>query len=642
MRKGFTLSLTVLALLLTASAFAFGPKISAVPDVYITEKTESSSQTDQPSLIFRYSDALVLADYVTPSTGNTYDTVNWAYAIRWANYNGGFDVGTGSLTISWLTAPYVHYQIGDLTYSVPELAKSDPDWGVSQAWADDINQADGTPGNIVGESVADAGSLTFRNIRLNPLPGDTGIPSASPDTQNPQLPAGVLDLQEATLFIYDGVSAPATDEILLVTLMSNSSVPADTLSGGGPIYELVEAVTNTSQIYNGTVSGWFSVGAGYAPNQIDLSLTTGIPTGIGNRNNGEFWAQFAATNSPAYPFAAAVFNTITVPPGADSLRLDIDGDYVYRMQAQFASTNASRTNNPGMRVDIESRGGVGEAFGEFSQYNTVTTPTDAPKYQHGPVAGSPAVLKAFLWPRGDGTAEHLIAVWDIATNVQGSITVNNIVVERFEQSKLGTGTVLYDAGTGAASGFAVNPAFAVGTYGFAAAPLKQDTLPWPTINASTSPALTAAGTRNDLNITGTASAVRNNGGVGTWVGSNQFTSSADPKLVIVKAEVRTTSAETAKIPPFYLSVQEGDGNTRHGYMLDRKIKAGVKQNEATDLTNAATPVYLVFESLPSEAYGIEFYSVLIPDQDDNDTPYAGNLTIDRITVTEYDLPTERP
>jgi hypothetical protein len=308
------------------------------------------------------------------------------------------------------------------------------------------------------------------------------------------------------------------------------------------------------------------------------------------------------------------------------------------MKGTVASTNTVAVNNPGVRLSITGLSAVGEGFGEFTQEATAS----AAIYKHGPVSGTPATLKAFFWPQGDGYTDLLVAIWDIYDNVQGSITVSNVEIESFEAAKLEGANELVDMGTGAASQFAVDAitgfdSNATNKFFFAKAPLGTGAIP----SASADPDPTAPGSRNVLSVTGTANTNITQGGVAEWLGVNNFTTSADPKLVVAKFMASTTSGESVKIPEMHLAIQEQLGNMRQGGFVLRKIQGGVKKNEAYDLTTVAAPVRLVIESLPSQKYGLEFFSILTVDTDDSNNIYQGNLTIERATVTEYNLPEER-
>jgi len=643
MRKGITLTLTTLVVALSAFAFAMGPKINPLPDVYITEKTtefnvaSSAYEIDQPAYMFRYSDALTLADYVTPSTGNTPATMSWAYALVSASLSGALD-------FTWMSGSTVVYQIGDIPASAPAMKRDAAGWGSSQAWADDINGVDANPANIVSQNLADAGSLTFQNIRLNPLPG---LNPVDPPTQNPDrtdLPAGILDIQEATLFVFDGTTLPASDEMLLVTLLSNTEIPTDQcLSAAGPVYQLEKALTDTSVRYSATQSGWLAFGSGYAANIMQNSNLggTGSPLTYGLTNTGSFYASFSAVNNTTYPYAVAAIETVSVAGSTQPDQgINVTGDRVYRIKGTVASSNTVAANNPGVRLSITGLSSVGEGWGEFTQEPAASAAT----YKHGPVSGTPATLKGFFWPQGDGYCDILVAIWDTYDNVQGTITVSNVEIESFEAAKLEGANVLVDMGTGAASQFNVS-AYAIGfdptannRFYYAAAPLAAGA---PAPPCSADPVPTAVGTRNVLSLTGTASTNIAYGGVGEWLGVNNFTTSADPKLVVAQFMASTTSGEMVKIPEMHVAIQEQLGNLRQGGFVLRKIQGGVKKNEAYDLTTTAQAVRLVTESLPSQAYGLEFFSILTVDTDDSNNIFTGNLQVERITVTEYNLPTER-
>jgi len=424
---------------------------------------------------------------------------------------------------------------------------------------------------------------------------------------------------------------------------SPSPSPTPTVTPA-PQYELTKSLSNTSVNANLTTSqsGWFAFGSGYAGNIMQNSNLNGAgsPLSYGYNNTGSFYANFSAINNSTYPYAVAAMQTITFAGSTQPDQgINVAAGRLYRMKGTVTSSNTNPANNPGIRLAITGRSSVGEGFAEFTQQGA----SNAATYKHGPSSGLPATLKAFFWPQGAGYCDLLVAIWDTYDNVQGSLTVSNIEIESFDTSKLTGTTLLADMGTGAASQFAVDAisgfnSSATNKFYFAKAALASGgTAP----TASADPDPTGPANRSTLSITGTANTDITKGGVAEWLGVNNFTTAAVPKLIVSQFMARTTSGENIKIPTLHLAVQEQSGNMRQGGFLDRKIQGGVKKNDAFDLTSVAAPVRLAIESLPSQQYGLEFFSLLTVDADDNNAIFSGNLTIDRITVTQYDLPQER-
>lgn len=359
MRKGFTLTLTTLAVaLLTTSVYAYGPTVGAIPDVWITEK-DAVGTLDTPQYIFRYSDAIVLADYVTPGVetgnGSTSATLEWTWALRYATFDGGFSYVTGATTYNWLDGTDVHYSITgeDATDVLPNK----PTFDVSgnsfspSTWVSEVN------GWSNKANLADSGALTFQNIRLNPT--EAGNPSPTADTDNPQLPSGVLDLQEATIFVTDGATTPGFDMVNLITLMSDATTDRDLLSGGGPVYEMVEDYRTSTPTADWPITN------------VGLSVTHGVTfdaqyvvTSVGNNQSGTFTATFPVVNNkgpnaatdPYFPAVLFVKSGVTV-----------SADKVYRITSRVSSSNTSAAANPSVRVDLNGRTSVGEGFGELSR-----------------------------------------------------------------------------------------------------------------------------------------------------------------------------------------------------------------------------------------------------------------------------------
>jgi hypothetical protein len=588
---------------MTTSVYAYGPTVGGIPDVWITEKTAAGTM-DDPQYIFRYSDAIVLADYVTPGVetgnGSTSATLEWAWALRYSTFDGGFSFVTGATTVNWLDSTDVHYSmVGE---DATDVQPNQPTFDVSgdsfapSTWVSEVN------GWTNKANLADSGALTFQNIRLNPT--IAGNPSPEADATNPQLPTGVLDLQEATIFVTDGATTPGFDMVQLITLMSDATTDRDLLSGGGPVYDIVEDYrTSTPDAEWSLINTGLAVAAGVDFNRGATAAT--------NNQTGTFMATFPLVNnkgtSATDPFFPAVLFTKS--------GVSVTKDKIYRISARVQSSNTDPAVNPSVRIDLNGRTSVGEGFGELSSKPTTTS---------SPVAGSPVTVKGFLWPSADGTVESYVVMWDTTDTVGGTLTMDNMVVESFDPSKFSGASVLYDAGTHADAG--------IDTSTFVGAKLAFLGSTEPTGTASQTP---ATGLAQSLSLTGQSGAAD---GVIIWADYNGLFSTpafTGDKLLVVKAMVLTTSGETARVPDFHMAVTNVDGNERSGMLIDRFFVDSVKQNDDADVTTTARPYYVISEAIPSTDYQLEMYALVSAD-DATD----GNLTIERVTATLYDPPAE--
>lgn len=610
MRKGFTLTLTTLAVaLMTASVYAYGPTVGGIPDVWITEN-DAAGVLDGPQYMFRYSDAIVLADYVTPGVqegnGSSSTTLEWTWALKYSTFDGGFSIVTGAA--GWLDGTDVHYSIeGE---DATDVASNKPTFDIDgnsfspSTWVAEVNTWSGKA------NLADSGALTFRNIRLNGSI-DTGNPSPTADTSNPQLPSGVLDLQEATIFVTDGATTPGFDMVQLITLMSGPLADRDRVSGGGPSYSIVEdyrtstpssewTLINIGLNVSGTVDG--AAGATSAVNNQAGTLTATFPTVNTKGSN---------PSDPLFP--AVLFQKSGVA---------VTSSNIYRITARVASSNTDKTLNPSVRADLNGRTTVGEGFGEVSANPAAASVTTAP------VSGSPVYVKGFLWPAANGSVQSFIVMWDTTDLVGGTLTLDNMLVEAFDPTALVGGTVLYDVGTEDGT---------PGISGFSNGAIQFLGTTAPNITFVQSP---ASGDADYLQITGVSGV----DGAGFWAdfdGNFATPAFTGKKLVIVKAMVRTTSAETADVPDFHMAVNNiatvsplVRGNERAGVLVNREFSGATKTNDDSDVTTTARPYYVIFEAKPSTTYGLELYGLV------TGAGINGNLIIDRLTATMYELPVE--
>jgi hypothetical protein len=597
MRKGFTLTLTTLAVaILATSVYALGPTVGAIPDVWITEKNAAGA-ADGPQYMFRYSGAFLLWDYVTPGVstgdGSSSTTLFWAWALRQSNGTDGFG--------PYLSGAGVHYGIFDS--ALADVQSDTPTFSVSGAsfapasWVADVNGWAGKP------SLADTGSLTFRNIRLNPTITFTNA-SPTSDSTNAQLPAGLLDCQEATIFVTDGATTPGFDMVNLVTLLSTATVDHDLLSAGGPSYAVTEDYRTSTSAFNGVINFGFTVAG-------SLDAARGA-TSATNNGTGTFAVTFPLVNnkgtSTTDPFFPAVLFT------RDGVA--VTASNIYRSSARVSSSNTSAVVNPSVRVDLNGRTTIGEGFGELS------SETAAGSISRSPLSGSPQVLKGFLKPVADGTVQAFDVLWDTTDTQGGTLSMDQMLIESFDSASLTGANVIYDQGTGAATGIDTSLALA--------APIAFLGTTLPTITIAQTPATGAA---QSISFTGSSGV----DGVGVWLdtgGTFTTAAAAGAKLVVVQAMVRTTSSETAHVPDFHMAVNKTGKNERAGLLINRTFSGATKTNDNADVTSTARPYCVVFEADPSSSYDVSMYAIV------TGAGISGNLTVERLTATEYDLPTE--
>jgi len=584
MRKGYTLILsTIAASLLAVSAMAMGPTISGVPDVYITQNTTNEAVPDiaADANMFRFSDALSLWDYVTTGSmdANAPEDIYWAYAIKAADY------ATLEATGSYLTGADVHYKVGTIDPIAPASTEG------SAAWTAEINAA-------ATQSLADADPLTFRNVRLSPLPDAVPYPAAAKDPAT--LPDPVLDFQEASLFVTDGASTPTKDTVFLVTL--DGGADALSMAGpSGPTWTTEKTYANLSETAN-SAPVWDSfkydvLDGNTAPGGITQSKTT-------TRLNTT--ASVAQTTPGPYGQWG--------PPVANEYTIDAAGAAkLWRFKVNMGSSNASTATNPMIRISLNGRTqGPGEGGREFAKNSGTGAETN------GPTSAATKVFSTYLWPAAAGNFAPVFLVYDDDATRGGTIFVEaNLALQSVPKADLTGGTVVVDQGQGAATGFvsgtgngqwsASSSSFA-GIVGYTGA---------PTYTSSFSSSLMTVG------VSGTAAAGQ--GGLVKYGSSNLFTAQAD-KLYMVKARV-AASTNTGAIPDLRVFLSAGNATCYH--LQGRNLTAG------SGPTTTPKDFVCVFETTAQNAglWSVGMEAIIDPGQ-------AGNLQISRVTVEEYPLPTE--
>lgn len=188
MHKGFTkTTLSLLgAALLSSSAFAVGPSIDAIPDVFITDKTKDSLEIDSGNLstgltnIYRYTDAIRLSDYVDPGDA-TEDQLKWLFVEQ---EGSDFDLnGTGAAIVT------------------PSTITINGDSG--EAAAPDQATVIGS-GNAIGTVGSAADDLDFRNVALTP---DLNVSGTAP--------TGLNGVDRAVITLFGGIDDDSTNELLV-------------------------------------------------------------------------------------------------------------------------------------------------------------------------------------------------------------------------------------------------------------------------------------------------------------------------------------------------------------------------------------------------------------------------------------------
>lgn len=588
MRKGFVLTLTALVTALWAtSAFALGPTVSAVPDVYIGP--EGYDTQVEPSVnMFRYTDALVLWDYVTPGVdegnGSTSDTLYWSYAVKKADFDGG----TGSFLDPTLAASdpdSIHYSIvqgNDVTANVFQ-ASVDPE---AAGWVADVNgEINGLGAGLPDYGMDVAGALTFRNIRLSPPPDQNyAAPTADPDA-----PAGYLDVQEATIYVSDGTTTPGYATMLMVTMPSGK----DVLSGG-PVFELVGDYSASSA----ALSDSFllkAVAGGHVNGQAQVG-TAVTDASVANNGTGTITLTTPVTNNPSNRYYYVYYGL----PGTDAAA-SMEAGYLYRLSADI--TVPDRATAPSVLLFLNGRS-TGPGLG-FAQW--IAGGTDGP-------TASAANFAAYLWPAAAGAAPAQIASIDTNSSVGGTMTVTNVKLHKLDVSELGEGTELLSQATFSRDD-ADNTA---GKYNTAS--IKYGDATQPTI--SFAPANGATGAE-ELVINGATGTTVNPAGYGQFNSSALFTASAGA-MVVVEASVSSSSAADAVIPHMWLDI--GKGVYVPGYIKDRADSA-VDGPSTTPKT-----YYCVFDSRDGGDFSFSFRGLV------DSVNMNGNIRLQSLTVKEYEMP----
>jgi len=564
MRKGFILTLTALVTaLMVTSAVAMGPTVSGMPDVYIGPNGDNANT-------FRYSTALTLWQYVTVGVttgdGSTSDTLYTAWAAKDADFSGG--------TGSYLTSG-VNYSIIQENGVEGLLLSPTTEVGAT-GWAAEINNGLNAEGaGLTDYTVANAGQLTFRNVRLSPLPEEASYPAP---VASAGMPAGVLDLQEATIYVSDTNTTPGADKILLVTMQTGD----DYLSGGLKFSSFADYSADTTGFTSFKLANRDS---GTTPDTNPSAVTL-------SKTGTSLSFQTPMTNTPTGYYYYGTYGWV---------QTTMDETNLYRLQASVSGSNGP-SGNPSILLGFNSRGDGGYAF-------TQITPSQGP-------GTTPEAWSAYLAPTKSCTPDLVLGVLDPGDTWGGTVVMSNIKIDE----------ILLNDVLGSADSIATINSFTVGS--------TENTTEWYYLDAaadtaSTKPTFshtpTAGGSGSSLLLQASTSSATNIGYASLNGPGNTFATTSG-KLVIIRAKLATSSADSAKLPTAWLNVETAA--FQPGMLIERT--AGVA---GSGPTTSATDFYLAFEAREATA---KFNFRIIADK----AGIAGNVILSEVEAMEVDVPAE--
>lgn len=597
MRKGLTLSLAATASLLTASAaYAFGPTVAGVPDVYITKNSTvlSGGGAETLSNNYRFEDAFVIDDYITPGVtsgnGSSSDTLYWGYGVR-------ATVGSGSYYASGAAANQILYKIGSPAGSAiaPIQIAASPN---TLAWKNEINVTNGAS----LKKVSDFGRLSFYNVALSPLPSVTA--GSDPLVTSPTLGAQ----REATLYVTDLSTTPGADNILIVT--NGISTDVDTLSGGGAVFTNEATYTSTTSWGSAFILGtdWNGAGQGIVGGNAATKAS-----GTNSGTSLQFTTQLDGTGIPSGAGLYVQFSTAGVP---------VTTSKVYRLKASVTSSNTvGSVADPTIIAQLSGGvAGTGYYTSAGGAFQALTGST-------------PKVVSAYLWPLADGTASPNIIVFDSFATTGGTITASSLSVQSFNPALLTGTAALYDAGTGAASTFAVASSTTAGSWTIpttGAFTILNFASGSAVANFSVAPS--SAGNSATLAINTASSSSTSIQGIASWSGSNLYTPSAG-KLVVVNAVVKTANLSN-KYPKPWLIVDGSAPNFGGAGLLAQSNNDTVFGGG--NLTTSGINLRVVYDSFGASANTVTFRG--FASVSGTAAALTGDITLVRLTATEYTAP----
>jgi hypothetical protein len=582
MRKGLTLTLSTIVLALAVSAaFAKGPTIGGVPDVWITQKTTDTNTFDgvSTSNLFRFPNALNLNGYIIPGAtdgSQTSATLFWVYAVKNAGIDGtpiGSFLDPATLTPTTNT---IHYQINSKNAVKPTNTVG------TSAWTTEIN----TAAQNSSQSDQVKNDLSFRNIRVNP----GALTHYDPPVKCPlNLPAGYVDVQEATLYVTDKTTTPGLDQILLVTLIDRH----DTLSGGGPRWSVEKdytgILTDTSNPWTGfkLVTDWNGAGNGDTGSNALCTFSIGANS-------------MSITSPVSQTLTSGGRGVVQYGQLAPNNNVNVVTSKVYRMRATVSSNNATAID-PTVFVRLNGRATVG--MGEFLlTEGTASGPTTTPK-----------TIAAYLWPAAAGSAQAQFGVQDSTATYGGTFTATNVIVDSFDPTKLIGKSDLKDVGNGATTGFTFATVATPGSFNLSG--------PYNFTGMSMVSFTTTGSGSTAIVLNGSGSASSTQGFA--YYGTTLFTTSASAKLVSVKVNV---SSSTTGTPDIRFRLASGADASQPTFWINRNADGGP--------SSTAKDYYVMFES-SGAATSFDFFIDAILD---GATSCNGELKINRVTISEYSKP----
>jgi hypothetical protein len=442
-------------------------------------------------------------------------------------------------------------------------------------WAAEINNALNAQGAALSDySLGLAGALTFRNVRLSPLPEQASYPAP---TAVAGLPAGILDAQEATLYVSDTNTTPGTDKVLMVTVETG----ADSLSGGLK-WNLVQNYASTTPF---TTYKYKSDGTSFDFTANDVTLTN---TGTALR------IQTTTTKAPSanwYSYGQFAAVQATVDPAN-----------LYRMKTSL--TGPGGALNPSILLTFNARGNAGYGF---LQTNSGAA--------GGPTATA-STWSAFLAPLEAGTPEAQFIVFDSSSTAGGIIEASAIQIQNI---------ALADVLASAEVVQATQTAFTVSATG-SATPTQ-----WGYFDVPFSTAGSPTFTRSPANgapagpIVMSAVTATSNIGYASFQGPVASIATTPGKLVIIRARLSTSSSTSAKLPTIWLNTEAP--TIQGGLFIERDI-AGT-----TGPTSTPRDYYLVFEAKDAVcAFNFRINA--------DKASINGNVQLTELEVLEADMPLE--
>jgi hypothetical protein len=608
MRKGFLVTLSAIATLCVASAgWAIGPVVTGIPDVWITQNdgngVEDENGAGADANIFRYTSALNIVDYVEPTSGTVAADYWWGWAAKDLNTSAAYSFDETANDSDNFVSP------GNTRYDINGVSPLDLSGGAADI---DGNAAAINAGVTSAENVDTAGVLSFQDIFASPLPLSNAPYDAvtTPVSVGQGSGSGILNAQEATLFVVHSGDAgttvtPGADTFLMVTVdvnNTNLNIDRDITSPTGPTYTNVLSYTDLT-----TNPAWASFGI--TTNDLGNGVAGGSNSIVVTINAGSMTMQTPLSQSE-FKSGRKIDQYSQAQPAAG---LTLDPALIYRFRADVAATNDDTSDNPTIYFQLNGRtGGPGLAF--------IT-------YNPGATNGAKSAASTFdvyARPTSTGTVFPVIAVLDGSATLGETYTFTNVGVDSVPAADLSGENVLLNEQT-FNTGADANTAW----LGFAAtAGLTGGQAPTTVLTPTSGSAQTGVD-KLTIQMSGTTS----RSGLSLWAFNSHVPQASADKLVVVDYSVVTTSADSANIPEVVIFMPEGNGATQSGLLRERI-------NDGSMSPTVAEPVshhYVVYDTddLPS-AYTVQ-WDGLSQSLSTSDA-VNGEISLDALTVTEYDLP----